>query len=116
MHLVPARNGPRSHPRSRHRLPFLRLLACATALTAALAGCTTTVSGQGAALPAPSGSGSATSPSTEQPRATFTDCSSIFNLNALKWPAGRLPKLSFTCARVSVPLDYADPAAGTISL
>jgi pimeloyl-ACP methyl ester carboxylesterase len=116
VHLVPARNGPRSHPRSGHRRGFLRLLACATAVTAALAGCTTTVSGQGAALPAPSASGSATSPSTQQPQATFTDCSSIFNLNALKWPAGRLPKLSFTCARVSVPLDYTNPAAGTIAL
>jgi pimeloyl-ACP methyl ester carboxylesterase len=40
------------------------------------------------------------------PRVTFTDCSSLFNHNALPLPSGRADELTIGCARVPVPLDY----------
>jgi pimeloyl-ACP methyl ester carboxylesterase len=62
------------------------------------------------------GPGSTTSPPSTQRPASFTDCSNRFNLGAATWPAGRLHKLHFLCARISVPLDYADPSGRSISL
>jgi pimeloyl-ACP methyl ester carboxylesterase len=72
-----------------------------------IAGCTTTTAGHGTAA-APSG--------TAAPkRATFTDCSSVFNLSSLPYPSGRLDQLHFLCARIAVPLDYDHPGR-TINL
>lgn len=107
-------------------MPLPRRLCAAVVSTvlagAVLAGCSTTVSGTGSS----SGTGSAapatgtTSPSgtalPPQPAARFSDCSSLFDFGAIQFPAGRRAKLTFSCARISVPLDYADPQGRTITL
>jgi pimeloyl-ACP methyl ester carboxylesterase len=124
VHGVPAR--PRAPRASRVAVRLLGpLLALTLALTLALAGCTATVTGHGAALTpgtgssSPAGTAGSTptpTPTPAQGAATFTDCSSLFNLAALNWPAGRLARLSFSCARLRVPLDYAEPSGKTIAV
>jgi len=108
VHLVPARR-------------YRPVLAAAAVAATLLTGCTATTSGHGssrtpAASPASTSEG-APSPSTPaQPPAAFTDCSSLFNLNAVGFPAGRQDRLSFSCARLSVPLDYQDPSGKSITI
>ncbi|MDT4979601.1 MAG: hypothetical protein QOG07_1480 [Pseudonocardiales bacterium] len=86
-----------------------------------LASCTATVSGHGSATtptasPASSSPG-ATSSSTAAPQpANFTDCSSLFNLKGLPFPAGRFERLSFSCARLQVPLDHDQPSGKSIPI
>jgi pimeloyl-ACP methyl ester carboxylesterase len=115
VHLVRAR---RNH---RLSLPPCRVAAVAVAIFL-LAGCTATVSGHGsattttAAPPAPTSPG-ATSSSTPAPEpANFTDCSSVFKLSRLPFPAGRVERLSFACARLTVPLDHDQPSGKTITI
>jgi pimeloyl-ACP methyl ester carboxylesterase len=105
VHLVAAREH--------HRV--VRRGSAAVAVLTALTACTATVSGHGTSATA----GGPSSPVTTTPGpapATFTDCSQLFNLEGLPFPAGRKDDLSFSCARISVPLDYADPAGRAISL
>ncbi len=97
----------------------------ALASLAVVAGCTSAETGHGSlasgAKSAPTsttGSSSASSapgPKT-QSKATFSDCSDKFNLGALSFPSGRRAQLSFDCAAIDVPLDYAKPTGRTISL
>jgi pimeloyl-ACP methyl ester carboxylesterase len=103
-----------------------KTLACVLAALALLASACTgsTVAGSGTTTDSvsaspPSGSGSAGSSSAAlppQPAANFSDCSQSINLAALNFPKGRLDRLSFACATISVPLDYADPTGQTIKL
>jgi pimeloyl-ACP methyl ester carboxylesterase len=103
-----------------------KTLACVLAALALLAAACTgsTVAGSGTTTDSvsaspPSGSGSAGSSSAAlppQPAANFSDCSQSINLAALNFPKGRLDRLSFACATISVPLDYADPTGQTIKL
>jgi pimeloyl-ACP methyl ester carboxylesterase len=103
-----------------------KTLACVLAALALLAAACTgsTVAGRGtttdsASASPPSGSSSAGSSSATlppQPAADFSDCRDAIKVGALGLPAGRADKLSFDCARISVPLDYADPSGKTISL
>lgn len=101
------------------------LVAALIGLVALLAGCTSTLDGHGRAAtsssstagrssPPASTSGGVTVP-TRGP-ATFQDCSHGFRLGLLHFPAGRLAKLTFTCARIDVPLDYRKPDGPTIGL
>jgi pimeloyl-ACP methyl ester carboxylesterase len=96
-------------------------VAAVALVTLLLAGCTATVSGHGSATTR-TGSPASTSPrstssSTPAPEpANFTDCSSLFNLSGLPFPAGRVERLSFTCARLNVPLDHDQPSGKTISI
>jgi pimeloyl-ACP methyl ester carboxylesterase len=46
----------------------------------------------------------------------FTDCSNLFDLSAAGIPASRAAKLTVSCARVPVPLDYAHPTGPSISI
>ncbi|WP_375488904.1 alpha/beta hydrolase [uncultured Jatrophihabitans sp.] len=103
----------------RNRRRVLGALGIAALL---LGACTTTENGHGSAV---GGAGSSAAPgrtssgSTAQPptrRATFTDCSDQFNLAALNLPASVQARLTFDCATLPVPLDYAQPNGRTISL
>jgi pimeloyl-ACP methyl ester carboxylesterase len=89
--------------------------AALAALATVLAGCTATVSGHGTSR-STAGPRTPASSAPVQAPATFTDCSQLFNLDALPFPAGRKDDLRFSCARISVPLDYADPGGRSISL
>jgi pimeloyl-ACP methyl ester carboxylesterase len=51
-----------------------------------------------------------------QPRADFSDCSDRINSAALGLPPDRSERLSFDCATISVPLDYAHPDRQDIQL
>lgn len=94
-------------------------------MTLALLGaCTSVTDGRGSQ---PSGSsgpagagpssshGSARSAPAQAP-AKFSDCRSAFNLSSLRFPAGRQQRLTFGCATIDVPLNYAKPAGRTIQL
>jgi pimeloyl-ACP methyl ester carboxylesterase len=60
--------------------------------------------------------GSSDPPVPAEPAAQFHDCSTAFNLDALTFPAGRRDKLTFDCAVISVPLDYAAPTGTKINV
>lgn len=85
------------------RLPRLALLAAATLLTA----CTSTVGGALVSGSAP-GSGGPLPPAATDTiaPATFTDCGSVLSAPT---SSGR----QYSCAKITVPLDYANPSAGT---
>jgi len=106
------------HPsRSRRRV---RLALGTVAIAATLAGCTSAESGLGSLAPSSSrsaGRGAPTSGSQPtQAKARFSDCSKQFNLGALNFPPGREQRLSFECAAIDVPLDYAAPGGRKVSL
>ncbi|HJQ43499.1 MAG TPA: alpha/beta hydrolase [Jatrophihabitantaceae bacterium] len=84
-----------------------------TSAVAVLAACTSTISGSGTAL---SGSRTPSSSAPSQAKITFTDCSALFNLNALPFPGSRAKDLSIGCGRVSVPLDYDDPSSEKVDI
>jgi pimeloyl-ACP methyl ester carboxylesterase len=95
----------------------------AAVLTAAigllLAGCTASVltgHGSSSRSPRPPGSASAAPNFPSVPKANFFDCSSGVNISALGLPAGRRGKLSFECAQLAVPLDYAEPNGNHIDI
>lgn len=90
-----------------------------------LSACAQTVPGHGnhasgapsssaTASPAPSSSTSASGP-TQQP-VTFSDCSNILNVALIPVPSALTGKITFGCARLTVPLDYAQPTGKTITL
>jgi pimeloyl-ACP methyl ester carboxylesterase len=95
-------------------------------LATVLAGCAATVSGSGSTTAAPAPSTSPSSAPSTSPSAsgtnptvspiTFNDCSDILDLSGVSFPAGRKAKLTFSCGRVSVPLDYSNPSGATIAL
>jgi pimeloyl-ACP methyl ester carboxylesterase len=114
VHLVSARRN--------RRLPPLPCRLTGTVLaTLLLAGCTATVTGHGAARTSPGSSestapsGSSSSSPAPEP-AKFTDCSSLFNLSALPFPDGRAERLTFSCARLQVPLDHDHSTGKTIPI
>lgn len=93
------------------------VLAVAVVFGGFLAGCTRSVNGTGSATsPSASGTTSGSSSASPQPAADFSDCSSLFNFDAVQFPPGRRAKLTFTCARIRVPLDYAAPSGKTIPI
>jgi pimeloyl-ACP methyl ester carboxylesterase len=101
----------------RSRLPAVG--AVAAAVLVVLAGCTATEDGHGSASPAAGGStqpSSGSSNAAPTPKASFTDCSSQFNLAALNLPSAVRDRLTFGCATLRVPLDYAKPNGATIAL
>jgi pimeloyl-ACP methyl ester carboxylesterase len=112
------------HARRYRHVVIRRSLAVAAVAATVLTGCTATVSGRGIAQPPGSSSGTSPAPTGPAPSsalpppqpAAFTDCSSLFNLSAVSFPPGRKDRLSFSCARLSVPLDYNDPGADPITL
>lgn len=131
------RAGRRTAPLSVHRTPLgtvqdviasarLRTLAAAGAAALALAACTSSVAGgHGSAIPRPGDSRtpSATSHPTAgpgtgptQPPASWSDCKARINVSALGLPGARAARLSFDCAAISVPLDYAHPDGQHIQL
>jgi len=93
----------------RRRSGLVAIVTCATALAA----CTSTVTGTGSWLQptAPT-----TTPGAQaQPLAHFSNCD-MLNLSALPLPAARRAELTFSCAQIDVPLDYADPSGRTIQI
>ena len=101
----------------------VRLVASVAAGMLVLGACTPTVeTGHGSAAvstarpSAPSAPPSASAAAPSQPEAQFSDCRSLFNLGALTFPSGRRARLSFDCATIEVPLDYADPSGRSIGL
>jgi pimeloyl-ACP methyl ester carboxylesterase len=109
-----------SPTRAGRRIRLALLIGATLALTAACTGGvqnghgTTLNSGSAAPSSAPRSSSPSGSPS--QSPANFSDCSDRVNVGALGLPAGRGAKLSFECATISVPLDYADPGGEQIQL
>jgi pimeloyl-ACP methyl ester carboxylesterase len=96
------------------RVTRSRLLAPVGAILV-LTGCTgSVVAGQGSALNAPPTSSSAAAPAVA--RAHFRDCRDNINIGALGLSADRLGKLSFECAAIPVPRDYAHPNGPTFEL
>jgi pimeloyl-ACP methyl ester carboxylesterase len=94
----------------------LRALLAASASALALAACTASVvDGHGRAH-AQRGSTSPAVTDPRQPRAAFFDCSDSINTGALGASPARLAKLSFSCASISVPLDYSHPEGRHIQL
>ena len=94
-----------------------RALALLTTGALMLTGCSATVFGNGT-LP-PSASGTPTGPATRAPsvaRVAFTSCDTIFDTAAIPAPAALRSKLSYGCAQLSVPVDYADPTGATLSV
>jgi pimeloyl-ACP methyl ester carboxylesterase len=86
------------------------------------AGCTgSLVTGRGSISGGTGTSGAPGTPSTapsvptEAP-ANFFDCSDNINIGALGLPPGRAGKLTFECATISVPEDYADPSGATLRI
>ncbi|HKC28728.1 MAG TPA: alpha/beta hydrolase [Jatrophihabitans sp.] len=103
--------------------PRLRVILAAGAISVLAAGCTApTLTGHGrtgvspAAPGAPATSAATVPPTPAQPLAQFADCRSAIDVNALGLPTQRAAKLSFGCARIDVPLNYADPTGKKISL
>jgi pimeloyl-ACP methyl ester carboxylesterase len=112
VHVVAARQH---HPVVRRgSAAAVAVVAVAAVAAAALTGCTATVAGHGtsATTDRPGSSGNSASP---QP-ATFTDCTRLFNLDALNLPDGRRDRLAFSCARIQVPRDYQKPAGASLTL
>ena len=115
-----------------HRVPLptpraLRTAAVAALALTALAGCTQTLTGQGSGggaaastVPSssvsPSGSAPSGSSTPTQRPISFSDCTQLFNIAAIPVEPALRGKLSYGCARLTVPLDYSDPSGTQISL
>lgn len=97
-----------------------RVVAAALGALGLVAGCTaSTLQGHGAlrvSTSAPSAPHSVTEPAPTPAPAQFQDCSSGIKIHSLGVKADRLARLSFECAAVSVPLDYAEPDGKQIRL
>ena len=92
-------------------------LGVVAALAGLLAACGTSVSGTGTVQPsasagAPSSSGSLPA----QTPAQFVSCDNLLNLKGIPLPKDRKDKITFSCARVDVPLDYSNASGKTIPL
>lgn len=100
----------------------LAALTAVLALAGSLAACTNDLPGKGSTGASSGSQSSSGTPSSsgssgpQQPPARFTDCSALFNFDAIDFPPGRRERLTFSCARIRVPLDYAKPDGNTISL
>jgi len=99
----------------------VRAIAMAVGALAFLGGCTTSVlDGHGQLSAGPSGAPrpSVTSlpPAPTPAPAQFQDCRSGIKVGLLGLSAARLAELSFECAEVSVPLNYADPSGNQIQV
>lgn len=101
------------------------LLAAVAVVATTASACTTSgvlqsassaPSGSSTPSTAPASSGSVSTPSAPVAPAAFTDCSSSFNLSALGLPSDVQSRLTFDCARINVPLNYADPTGRKISI
>lgn len=106
----------------RRRSVLVTVLALATVASACTAATTTGHGSAAAPSTSPGSTGPATTPgpapgpTPPQAKADFSDCTSLFNLSSLSFPSGRRERLSFGCAKISVPLDYDDPSGKTISI
>ena len=80
------------------------LVTVVTAAAALLTACSVAVDGHGSALVAGS-TPTVAPPST----AHFGSCLDVLNTSAVALPGGLRDKISFSCATINVPLDYADP-------
>lgn len=92
-------------------------LGLVTALVALLTACSSALSGTGTAQPSASAGGSSaggTPPA--QAAAQFGSCNSLLRISAVPLPKDRKALLSFSCAAIHVPLNYADPSGKTVSL
>jgi pimeloyl-ACP methyl ester carboxylesterase len=93
-----------------------RLLAAVAAFLM-LAGCTgSVIGGHGNALNAPTPAPSRSGATITEPPATFINCRNAIDVGALGLSADLLDKLSFQCAVISVPRDYAHPNGATFQL
>jgi pimeloyl-ACP methyl ester carboxylesterase len=111
---------PRPSARARLRRS---VAALALAGAACLAGCSRTVTGTGsypdATRQTPSAGGatpSGNSPEPDQLPVTFGSCGRLLNLSAVPVQQRLRGKLSYGCATLQVPLDYADPNGTQIAL
>lgn len=99
---------------------------CASAATllvvTALAGCTQTVTGSGTGQnlsstpPAATSSAPGLSNAPTQKPIAFSDCTSLFSGASIPVQGALRGKLSYGCAKLQVPLNYADPTGTRISL
>ena len=88
-----------------------RIAALLTVAALLLAGCSATVSGHGTlAANSPSGNSSGAGP------AVNASCNNIFDPTAIPAPTALRGRLSYSCAQVSVPADYADPSGASLSI
>ena len=82
-----------------------------------LAGCTgSVIAGQGRAPNAPTPSPSRSGSTLTEPPANFVNCRNAINIGALGLSTDLLDKLSFECAGIAVPRDYAHPSGPTFQL
>ncbi|MDT4891741.1 MAG: hypothetical protein QOE97_776 [Pseudonocardiales bacterium] len=79
-----------------------------------LAACTATVDGHGTA--AGTRGATAPAPSPGSTSVTFTDCTNLFSLGAAGVPEERRSQITIGCARLAVPLDYANESGRTIDI
>lgn len=100
-----------------------RTLALLTAGALLLTGCSATVFGHGtpaSSSSAPSsGAPSSGAPSAVVPsvgRVDFGSCDAIFDSTAIPAPSSLRGKLSYGCAQLNVPVDYADPSGASLSI
>ncbi|WP_375475623.1 alpha/beta hydrolase [uncultured Jatrophihabitans sp.] len=108
--------------RARAFRPVAALVGAAVLVT--VSACTSVETGRGSvassrapATPSSSSPGSSPAPATPtQGKAEFTDCKDQLGLRSGAWPAARFDRLSFDCATIQVPLDYAKPAGPRIGL
>jgi pimeloyl-ACP methyl ester carboxylesterase len=88
------------------------LVTAVTVAAAVLTGCSVAVRGHGSAVlsdavtPGPAAAGTA----------HFGSCSDVLDTSAIPVPSGLRDKISFSCATINVPLDYANPARAKILL
>jgi len=99
----------------------LRTTAAALLAAATLAGCTQTTTGLGAVSGHDNASAGTQSPSgttgvPAQRTISFSDCSSLFSGTSVPVQHALRGKLSYGCAKLRVPLNYADPTGSQISL
>jgi pimeloyl-ACP methyl ester carboxylesterase len=106
-----------------HAVPHHKTATVLASAVLVLSACTVaTVSGHGSAVrgspstPAAGPTGGPGGTLAAQPAVTFPDCSRSLQLGALAFPPGRRQRLTFGCATISVPLDYAHPGGRTISV
>lgn len=95
-----------------------RLLVVAVAPLLAVTACTASTPGTGtrstSASSVPPAASTATA--TASPTIAFSECSTLFDLNAIGLPQRTLKNVTVTCGKVPVPLDYDNPASATIDI
>jgi len=101
----------------------VRTTAVALLAVSTLAACTQTIAGRGASgnqstVPsnAPSSASAAPSTAPTQKPISFSDCTDLFSGASIPVQHVLRGKLSYGCAKLQVPLNYADPTGTQISL